>query len=69
MKKDHEIFEIGNGVWCGKLVVGYENNKNKDKPMYREFFGLSKQSVNDKIKEYKKGLSQWRFEKEKRSAV
>lgn len=38
MKKDFEVFEIGNGIWGGKLADGNDLAGNT---VYKHFYGLS----------------------------
>lgn len=49
---NYEIIDIGNGVWRGRLMTGYKN----DKPVYKEFFALSSDSVRKKLREFEQSM-------------
>lgn len=52
MKKFFEIFEIGNRIWKGQLVISIDKVGH---PVYKYFYGLSEESVKDQITGYKRG--------------
>lgn len=49
MKKGFEIFEIGNRIWQGRIIVDIDK---KGDPVYRHFYGLSEESVKDQMDKY-----------------
>lgn len=51
MKKDFEVFEIGNGIWGGKLADGNDLAGNT---VYKHFYGLSEKSVREQIRKYRR---------------
>ncbi len=59
MKKDFEVFEIGNGIWSGKLA---DESSISNMPVYKHFYGLSEKSVSEQIRKYKKSASRQRYE-------
>ena len=51
MKKDFEVFEIGNGIRGGKLADGNDLAGNT---VYKHFYGLSEKSVREQIRKYRR---------------